>query len=116
INGLRADLVSPQRARESGISSVFQEPALVGTLSVAENLTLGREHLRAGFLDRRGNLAAAGSALEHAGSNISLDTAARDLSRADQQVVEIARALQGSAQLLILDEPTASLTEEETSR
>ncbi|MFC5338029.1 sugar ABC transporter ATP-binding protein [Leucobacter denitrificans] len=116
IEGVGADLVSPQRARELGISSVFQEPALVGTLSVAENLTLGREHLRSGFLNRAQNRRAAEQALVQAGSTLSLDSAARDLSRADQQVVEIARALQGSAKLLILDEPTASLTEDETSR
>ncbi len=116
IEGKGADMVSPQRARELGISSVFQEPALVGTLSVAENLTLGREHRRSGFLNRAQNRRAAEQALAQAGSGLSLDSAARDLSRADQQVVEIARALQGSAKLLILDEPTASLTEDETSR
>ncbi|CAG7609777.1 sugar ABC transporter ATP-binding protein [Leucobacter soli] len=116
IDGLGADLVSPQRARELGISSVFQEPALVGTLSVAENLTLGRENLSGGFLNRAQNRKAAEQALAQAGSTLSLDRAARDLSRADQQVVEIARALQGSAKLLILDEPTAALTEDETSR
>ncbi|BAU33470.1 sugar ABC transporter ATP-binding protein [Microcella alkaliphila] len=116
LNGLGADLVSPQRARELGISAVFQEPALVGTLSVAENLTLGREQLRAGFLNRRENRKAAVAAFAQAGSRISLDTMARELSRADQQVVEIARALQDSARLLILDEPTASLTAEETDR
>lgn len=114
VSGLGVDLVSPQRAREQGISSVFQEPALVGTLSVAENLTLGRERLSGGFLNRVQNRVAAAEALERAGSLIPLDRLARDLSRADQQVVEIARALQGSAKLLILDEPTASLTEEET--
>lgn len=116
IEGVGADLVSPQRARAYGISSVFQEPALVGTLSIAENLTLGREHLRGGFLNRAANRRAAEQALAQAGSALDLDIAARDLSRADQQVVEIARALQGSAKLLILDEPTASLTEDETSR
>jgi ribose transport system ATP-binding protein len=116
IDGLGADLVSPQRSRELGISAVFQEPALVGTLSVAENLTLGREQLLAGFLNRRGNRRAAVAAFAQTGSRISLETMARELSRADQQVVEIARALQDSARLLILDEPTASLTAEETDR
>jgi ribose transport system ATP-binding protein len=116
IGGLGADLVSPQRSRERGISAVFQEPALVGTLSVAENLTLGRERLRSGLLNRSGNRRAAVEALAQTGSRISLDTMARELSRADQQVVEIARALQDSARLLILDEPTASLTVEETER
>lgn len=116
IDGLGADLVSPQRARELGVSSVFQEPALVGTLSVAENLNLGREHTRGGFLQRRAQQQSAEDAIAQAGSDIPLDALARDLSRADQQVVEIARALQGSAKLLILDEPTAALTEDETSR
>lgn len=116
IDGLGADLVSPQRARELGISAVFQEPALVGTLSVAENLTLGREQLRTGLLNRKANRRAAIEALAQTRSRIGLDTMARELGRADQQVVEIARALQDSARLLILDEPTASLTVEETDR
>ncbi|MFC7765546.1 ATP-binding cassette domain-containing protein [Leucobacter soli] len=71
IDGLGADLVSPQRARELGISSVFQEPALVGTLSVAENLTLGRENLSGGFLNRAQNRKAAEQALAQAGSTLS---------------------------------------------
>lgn len=116
IEGQTAELTSPQRARELGISSVFQEPALVGTLSVAENLTLGRERLRSGLLDRRKNRVVAEQALAQTGSAVSLEAKARELSRADQQIIEIARALQGSAKLLILDEPTASLTEEETRR
>ena len=107
---------SPREARELGISAVFQEPALVPQLSVAENLNLGRESVRGGLLQRRLQLTRARDALARVGSTISPFTMARELSRADQQVVEIARALQDSAKLLILDEPTASLTEDETSR
>ncbi|HEU4807026.1 MAG TPA: sugar ABC transporter ATP-binding protein [Homoserinimonas sp.] len=107
---------NPREARELGISAVFQEPALVAQLSVAENLTLGRESTRNGLLQRRLQLIRAKEALARVGSTISPSTMARELSRADQQVVEIARALQDSARLLILDEPTASLTEDETSR
>lgn len=117
IEGEGADLVSPLKARQLGVSAVFQEPALVGSLSVAENLLLGREQrTKSGVLNRRRNRQLAVEALALTGSDISLETMARELSRADQQVVEIGRALQGSAKLLILDEPTASLTEAETSR
>lgn len=116
IGGRDVSIPSPQAARQMGVSAVFQEPALIPNLTVAENLTLGREIERFGFLQRGKQFERARTALERIGSKISLDTLVRNLSRADQQVVEIARALQGSARLLILDEPTASLTEQETER
>ncbi|KQT52510.1 MULTISPECIES: sugar ABC transporter ATP-binding protein [unclassified Aureimonas] len=108
--------LTPQRARAIGISPVFQEFSLVPTLSVEENLFLGRELstggvLRAGEMRRR-----AKALIEELG--FDLDPAARvdDLSRAHQQMAEIAKALLGKVRLLILDEPTASLTERETGR
>uniref|UniRef100_UPI003F492BB6 sugar ABC transporter ATP-binding protein n=1 Tax=Ensifer adhaerens TaxID=106592 RepID=UPI003F492BB6 len=116
IGGEPTTISSPRSARELGVSTVFQDPALIPQLSVCENLTLGREPLKGGFLQRRRQNAIAKEALERIGSKISVSALASDLSRADQQVVEIARALQGSARLLILDEPTATLTEEETDR
>jgi ribose transport system ATP-binding protein len=116
LDGREVAVASPRHAREMGISCFFHEPALVPQLSVAENLSLGREPLRAGILQRRRQLELAEEALARVGSHLSIETTAGELSRADQQVVEIARALQGSAQLLILDEPTAALTEQETDR
>ena len=105
---------SPREAMALGISSVFQEPALVPQLTVAENLELGRERTRHGLL-RRGSAAGdASKALSRIGSDIRPGRLVRDLNRAERQIVEIARALQGSAKVLILDEPTASLTSEET--
>lgn len=116
IGGEPTIISSPRSARELGVSTVFQDPALIPQLSVCENLTLGREPLKRGFLQRRRQNAIAAEALARIGSKVSVSALAGDLSRADQQVVEIARALQGSARLLILDEPTATLTEEETER
>lgn len=116
FDGRSTSFSSPRAARELGISAVYQEPALIPQLTVAENLTLGREPLKGGFLDRRRQEELARAALERIGSKLPLSAFARDLSRAEQQIVEMARALQDSAQLLILDEPTASLTEEETDQ
>ncbi|KQV39358.1 MULTISPECIES: sugar ABC transporter ATP-binding protein [unclassified Rhizobium] len=116
FDGRNVSFSSPRVARELGISAVYQEPALIPQLTVAENLTLGREPLKSAFLDRQAQERLARAALDRIGSKIPLSAFARDLSRAEQQVVEMARALQDSAKLLILDEPTASLTEEETEQ
>jgi ribose transport system ATP-binding protein len=116
FDGRSASFPSPRAARELGVSAVYQEPALIPQLTVAENLTLGREPLKRGFLDRKKQAELARAALDRIGSKLPLSAYARDLSRAEQQIVEMARALQDSAQLLILDEPTASLTEEETDQ
>lgn len=116
MSGRDLVLSSPRDAMASGIASVFQEPALVPQFSVAENLSLGREPTKWGFLRRRKARLSALSALSRAGTKIDPDRMVRDLSRAERQIVEIARALQSSARVLILDEPTASLTEEETEQ
>jgi ribose transport system ATP-binding protein len=116
FDGRSVSFSSPRAARELGISAVYQEPALIPQLTVAENLTLGREPLKGGFLDRQSQEKLARAALDKIGSKLPLSAYARDLSRAEQQIVEMARALQDSAKLLILDEPTASLTEEETDQ
>ena len=116
LGGTACSITSPRHARALGISCVFQEPTLIPQLSIAENLSLGREPVKAGFIMRGRQIALAEQALDRVGSTLPLSALARDIGRADQQVVEIARALQDSARLLILDEPTAALTEDETSR
>ncbi|WP_043845749.1 sugar ABC transporter ATP-binding protein [Crystallibacter crystallopoietes] len=116
LQGQAIQPTSPRHARQLGIAAVFQEPALVPQLTVAENLTLGREPMSLGLVDKRARQAAAAQALQRIGSNIDPAAHARDLSRAEQQIVEIARSLQGEAKVLILDEPTASLTDEETNQ
>lgn len=116
LHGKPTRLNSPHHARQLGINAVFQEFSLVPTLSVKDNLYLGRELSRAGILDksaiRRGSI----TALELLGFHIDPDASVGALSRAEQQMVEIAKALQGDPSILILDEPTASLTENETER
>ncbi|MFN5280414.1 sugar ABC transporter ATP-binding protein [Bradyrhizobium sp.] len=108
--------LTPQRAREIGISPVFQEFSLIPSLTVEENLFLGREITRGGVLHSREMRKRAKALIDELG--FDLDPARRidDLSRAHQQMAEIAKALLGRVRLLILDEPTASLTERETGR
>ena len=108
--------LTPHRARSIGISPVFQEFSLVPSLSVEDNLFLGRE-LSVGGVLKAGRMRQRARALI-AELGFSLDPHRRvdDLSRAHQQMTEIAKALLGDVRLLILDEPTASLTERETGR
>lgn len=116
MDGRAVAPANPRDAMALGITAVFQEPALVPQLTVAENLTLGREYVRWGLLRRSKNRAEALQALARTGASIDPDVLVRDLSRAERQIVEIARALHSSAKVLILDEPTASLTEDETEQ
>jgi len=102
--------------RAAGISSVFQEFSLVPELSVAQNLFLGREASRFGLLDHRATAARAARVMADLGFEVDVHAKVGALSRAHQQMVEIAKALSGTVRLLILDEPTASLTEKEADR
>jgi len=108
--------LSPHHARLIGISPVFQEFSLVPDLTVAQNLSLGRELARFGFLRAAQMRRRAESLLAELGFDLDPRKTVRDLSRAHQQMVEIAKALLSNVRLLILDEPTASLTERETQR
>ncbi|MBV9750339.1 MAG: sugar ABC transporter ATP-binding protein, partial [Acetobacteraceae bacterium] len=110
-----ADL-TPHRARLIGISPVFQEFSLVPELTVEQNLFLGHEKSAFGLLDRAGMRREARSIIMQLGFDLQPERKVRDLSRAHQQMVEIAKALLTEVRLLILDEPTASLTDAEAGR
>ncbi|MCA9877049.1 MAG: sugar ABC transporter ATP-binding protein [Thermomicrobiales bacterium] len=109
-------LSSPHHARQLGINAVFQEFSLVPTLSVQDNLYLGREHKRAGLLDKGAIARGARATLDQLGFQLDPRAQVGRLSRAEQQMVEIAKAIQGDPSVLILDEPTASLTENESDQ
>ena len=105
----------PLAARRRGISIVYQELTLVPELSVADNMFLGRERGRA--LLRRGEMGCAAQALlDGLGATFSAAARVRSLSLAQQQLVEIARALLGESRVLILDEPSAVLSGPELQR
>ena len=116
LHGRPVHLLSPHHARTLGINAVFQEFSLVPTLSVADNLYLGREVGSAGMINKRAIAEGAAATLAMLGFAVDPAAVVGRLSRAEQQMVEIAKAVQGDPAILILDEPTASLTEQETDR
>src|SRR5215212_8704437 len=116
LRGQPIRLHSPHHARQMGINAVFQEFSLVPTLSVQDNLYLGREHKRAGILDKAAIARGTRETLASLGFHLDPRAQVGSLSRAEQQMVEIAKAIQGEPSILILDEPTASLTENEARR
>lgn len=117
IAGEAVNLCDTQTARNHGIGVIYQDLALVPHLSVAENLFLGRELVRRlGFIDWRCTRAKARELLDRVG--LEIDSAARvaSLSMGQRQLVEIAKAFGMDAKVLILDEPTASLSRGEADR
>jgi rhamnose transport system ATP-binding protein len=105
---------SPRAAKALGIAAIYQQPALFPELTVAENIAIGFERRGLwGRVDWRGRRARAEELLARVGARIDPDADAADLSMPQQQLVEIARALGSDAKVLILDEPTASLSEED---
>ncbi len=106
---------SPREARARGISAIYQQPALLPELTVAENIALGVERSSLWRrVDWRGRRRRAAELLAEVGARIDPDRDAGDLSMPEQQLVEIARSLGADARILILDEPTASLSDEDT--
>jgi ribose transport system ATP-binding protein len=114
IAGEPVTVFTVKHARKRGVSAVFQEFSLVPTQTVLENLLLGEEPATAGFLRRSEGRRRAESLLASLERAIDLDAAVSQLSRGEQQLVEIAKAMRGELRVLILDEPTASLTDRET--
>jgi ribose transport system ATP-binding protein len=116
IDGEEVEFRSVHDAVNRGIGAVFQEFSLAPTLTVFENVYLGREPKRGFFIDRRAMAAGARALFQELGFEIDIRRRVSNLSRAQQQMVEIAKALYAKARVLILDEPTASLTEKETRK
>jgi rhamnose transport system ATP-binding protein len=106
---------SPRAARSAGIAAIYQQPALFPDLTVAENMAIGVEPGGAwSTVDWKERRRRAAELLTEVGARIDPDREAGGLSMPEQQLVEIARALGAQARILILDEPTASLSEEDT--
>ena len=115
INGELVRDNSPGRAKSLGIAAIYQEPTLFPELSVAENMALEAEQgnlWRAVDWNQRRRRAA--GLLAQVGGRFDVESEAGSLTMPEQQLMEIARALGAKARILIMDEPTASLTEEET--
>jgi ribose transport system ATP-binding protein len=108
-----ADL-DPFLARQLGVNAVMQDFSLAPAMTVAENYFLGREQTRGPFLRKSEMRAAAHAAIQSLGVRIDVDTPVSDLSRPEQQLLEIVRALGGRPGALILDEPTAALSHDES--
>ncbi|EPR75452.1 putative sugar ABC transport system, ATP-binding protein YphE [Leifsonia rubra CMS 76R] len=113
LDGKTVEWSGPRAAQEGGIAVVHQEFSLVPGLSVAENITLGRWPHRGGFVDRPAMEKLAGIALGRLGVAIPLSVEVGHLPLAEQQMVEIAKALVDEPQVLILDEPTSALNTRE---
>jgi len=117
IDGQPVILNGPNAAREAGISIIYQEPTLFPDLTVAENIFMGRQPLRAGRrIDRPAMNRSAGEIFTRLGVALDPQRQARGLSVADQQIVEIAKALSANSNVLVMDEPTAALTTVEVER
>jgi len=117
IEGRRVDFHGAAASRAAGVAVIYQEPTLFPDLSVAENIFMGRQPLAAGRrLDRSAMNRAARQVFAQLGVALDVERPARGLSVADQQLVEIAKALSLDARVLVMDEPTAALTSVEVDR
>jgi len=118
IRGQEVEITSPYHARELGIGMVYQELSLIPNLSVAENIFLGRLPRRKplGFVDWPDAFSQAKGFLSDLGVDIDPKKRIQDLGMAERQLTEIAKALSMKVQILLLDEPTSALSDEERER
>jgi rhamnose transport system ATP-binding protein len=117
VDGVDVDFAGPGDAKAAGIAVIYQEPTLFPDLSVAENIAMGNQPLtKLRQLDRKTMHANAERLFHRLGVPLDPTRPARGLSIADQQLVEIAKALSSEARVLIMDEPTAALSAVEVER
>jgi ribose transport system ATP-binding protein len=114
INDKEFALATPREAETAGIAMIFQELSLVPTLTVAQNIFLNREPRKGYLLSDSQAARRAAEILKDLGEDIDPNTRVEDLSTGARQMVEIAKALSKNAQILVMDEPTSSLSDHET--
>ncbi len=114
INGSPVKITDPSTARKAGINLIYQELNVAPNLTVTENIFMGSELRRGQFLDRKGMEREAQQVLSSLGASFAAHTVVGTLSIAEQQQVEIARALKDKSRILVMDEPTAALSDHET--
>jgi rhamnose transport system ATP-binding protein len=108
---------STRRSREQGVAVIYQEPSLFPDLSLAENVFIGRQPVtRGGGVDWAAMRVAASALFGQLGVDLDPERRAQGLSIADQQIVEIAKALSTDARVIVMDEPTAALSASESER
>ncbi len=116
INGSPVKITDPATARKAGINLIYQELNVAPNLTVTENMFMGSELRQGQFLDRKRMQLEAQQVLKSLGANFTEQTVVGKLSIAEQQQVEIARALKDKSRVLVMDEPTAALSDRETER
>ncbi len=117
VNGTPTVLHGPAAAQDAGIAVIYQEPTLFPDLTAAENIFMGRQPLRRGRrIDARQMRAQARALFERLGVRLDPGRICRGLSIADQQIIEIAKALSLDARIIVMDEPTAALSAAEVAR
>lgn len=115
VDGKEVNYKNPQEAEKAGIVFIYQELNVMFDLTVEENLFMGKEiHGKFGICDKKAMQKKAQEALNTLGVNISPKTVMSELSVGQQQMVEICKALMANAKVIIMDEPTAALTQSET--
>jgi ribose transport system ATP-binding protein len=113
IDGAPVHIDSPQRAQHFGIGMIYQEFTLVPQLTVAANIALGAEPTRGGLIDSTAVARRATRVFDDLGLRVPLDAPLAKLSVGQQQLVEIAKVLARSARIIVMDEPTAALSDRE---
>jgi ABC-type sugar transport system ATPase subunit len=116
IDGKATEIYSPSASQAAGIAIIYQEFNLVPGLSAADNIFLGQEKTRAGFLRRGDEYRQARKLFRRLEIDIDPDELCENLTVAQQQIVEIAKALSLNAKILVMDEPSAALTNREVER
>ena len=114
LDGSPVDITGPLHARQLGISIIYQELNVLNNMNIAENIFMGREKKKNGFVDKKLQHDEARALLDRVGLSVDTHTRTGRLSTAQKQMVEVAKALSTNARMIIMDEPTSSLTEKET--